>query len=81
LKGTARPPLHTLYYILGKWSAWSLTVAKGKERKRYRYEKMMTPYEKFKSLPEASQYLKPSLTFEKLANRRIYTLCSDSYSD
>ena len=40
--------------------------AKGKERKRYRYEKMMTPYEKFKSLPEASQYLKPSVTFEQL---------------
>lgn len=26
----------------------------------------MTPYEKFKSLPEAAQYLKEGLTFEKL---------------
>lgn len=44
----------------------TITDEKGKERKRYRYEKMMTPYEKLKSLPEASQYLKPGVTFEKL---------------
>jgi len=40
--------------------------AKGKERKEYRYEDMMTPYEKFKSTPEASGYLKDSITFEQL---------------
>lgn len=40
--------------------------AKGRQRKRYRYEDMMTPYDKFKSLPNAAQYLKPTLTFEKL---------------
>lgn len=44
----------------------TITDAKGKERKRYRYEKMMTPYEMFKSLPQASQYLKPGVTFEQL---------------
>ena len=27
---------------------------------------MMTPYEKFKSLPEAAQYLKPGMTFGDL---------------
>ena len=27
---------------------------------------MMTPYEKLKSLPEAAQYLKSEVTFEKL---------------
>jgi hypothetical protein len=27
---------------------------------------MMTPYEKLKSLPEASTYLKPGITFEQL---------------
>jgi len=27
---------------------------------------MMTPYEKFKSLPEAFKYLKPRLSFEQL---------------
>jgi len=27
---------------------------------------MMTPYEKFKSLPDANQYLKEKMTFKKL---------------
>jgi transposase InsO family protein len=44
----------------------TVTDAKGKERKKYRYEQMMTPYEKFKSLPKASQYLKRGVTFKHL---------------
>lgn len=44
----------------------TITDAKGKERKKYRYESMMTPYEKLKSIPEASQYLKESVTLEQL---------------
>ncbi len=44
----------------------TITDAKGKERKKYRYEDMMTPYEKFKSIPEASQYLKDGVTLEQL---------------
>jgi hypothetical protein len=40
--------------------------AKGRVRKRYRYEQMMTPYEKLKSLPDADQYLKADISFEKL---------------
>lgn len=44
----------------------TITDAKGKERKRYRYEEMKTPYEKLKSLPNASQHLKPGVTFEQL---------------
>jgi len=39
---------------------------KGRQRKRYRYEFLMTPYEKFKSLPAAQTYLKPGVTFEDL---------------
>lgn len=39
---------------------------KGKERKKYRYEAMMTPYDKLKSLPNAVGYLKPGITFLKL---------------
>jgi len=39
---------------------------KGRVRKQYRYEQMMTPYEKLKSLPNASQYLKPGITFSQL---------------
>jgi hypothetical protein len=40
--------------------------AKGRQRKRYRYEDLMTPYDKLQSLPNASQYLKPGWTFERL---------------
>ena len=42
------------------------TDKKGKQKKVYRYEDMMTPYEKFKSLACASQYLKSEITFKKL---------------
>jgi len=40
--------------------------AKGKEIKTYPKENYMTPYEKFKSLKDAKQYLKPGLTFMDL---------------
>ncbi len=39
------------------------TDDKGKQRKVYRYENMMTPYDKLKSLPNAKDYLKPSESF------------------
>jgi transposase InsO family protein len=42
------------------------TDPKGKERKVYHYETMMTPYEKLKALPKAEDYLKPGITFEIL---------------
>ena len=54
----------------------TITDAKGKERKTYPYDEMMTPraseslrflvYEKFKSLPNAKDYLKPGIDFEIL---------------
>jgi hypothetical protein len=40
-----------------------ITDAKGKERKKYRYEAMMTPYDKLKTLPDA---IKLGETFELL---------------
>jgi transposase InsO family protein len=40
--------------------------AKGRIRKRYRYNQMMTPYDKLKSLPDANQHLKPGITFDSL---------------
>ena len=46
--------------------------AKGKQKKRYRVEDMMTPYDKLKSLKNAEQHLKPNLSFkwlDTLANR------------
>ena len=39
---------------------------KGRQRRRYRYETMNTPYGKLKSLHSAEQYLKPGITFEQL---------------
>ena len=40
--------------------------AKGRQRRRYRYEHMNTPYEKLKSLPNAAQYLKTGVSFDDL---------------
>ena len=44
----------------------TITDAKGKERKRYHYRDMKTPYEKLKSLPDVRQYLKLGITVEQL---------------
>jgi hypothetical protein len=44
----------------------TLTDKNGKQKKVYRYKEMMTPYEKFRSLSCASQYLKSGITFKKL---------------
>lgn len=52
------------------------TDSKGKERKIYRYENLMTPYEKLKSLPRAKQYLKPGVSFATL--NRIAAETSDN---
>jgi hypothetical protein len=49
---------------------------KGKIRKRYRYQDMMTPYEKFRSLPEAENYLKSGTSLEKLD--ALAAKCSDN---
>ncbi len=40
--------------------------AKGRQRKRYRYEDLMTPYDKLKSLPNAGSSLKPGMSWEQL---------------
>lgn len=39
---------------------------RGRVRKHYHYRDMMTPYDKLKSLPDAEQFLKPGITFQKL---------------
>jgi transposase InsO family protein len=46
--------------------AETITDAKGRQRKRYPYKLMMTPYEKLKSLPKAEQFLKPGIAFAQL---------------
>ncbi|MDQ6965467.1 MAG: hypothetical protein Q9M23_00915, partial [Mariprofundaceae bacterium] len=42
------------------------TDARGKQRKRYRQQDMMTPYDKLKSLPNAKSHLKPGVAFKQL---------------
>jgi transposase InsO family protein len=46
--------------------AETITDAKGRQRKHYPYQLMMTPYEKLKSLDQAEPFLKPGMTFEQL---------------
>ena len=40
--------------------------AKGRVRRRYRHQDLMTPYDRLRSLPGAVRYLKPGITFEQL---------------
>lgn len=49
----------------------SFTDAKGKQRKRYRFETMMTPYEKFSSLDDAQRFLKPGITMKALQTQAM----------
>jgi len=44
----------------------TITDNKGKQRKKYRYEDMMTPYDKLRSLPKPEQYLKTGTTLKQL---------------
>jgi len=39
---------------------------KGKVKKKYPYDKINTPFEKLKTLPDIEKYLRPGVTFEKL---------------
>jgi transposase InsO family protein len=52
------------------------TDKKGRIRKHYRYQDMMTPYEKFRWLPAAEDYLKEGVTMKKLD--AIAAECSDN---
>ena len=52
------------------------TDIKGRIRKRYRYQDMMTPFEKFRSLADAKNYLKQGTTLKKLD--AIAAKCSDN---
>ncbi len=52
--------------------------SRGREKKTYPYKRMNTPYEKFKSLPKAAEFLKLGLSFEIL-DATAYTI-SDNES-
>jgi hypothetical protein len=44
----------------------SVVDPKGKTRKTYPYEEVLTPYEWLKPVPLAGSYLRPGVTLEKL---------------
>jgi transposase InsO family protein len=48
--------------------AVSVIDHRGKVKKTYPYQEMMTPCEKLKSLPRAESYLQPGVTMEKLSD-------------
>lgn len=50
-----------------------------KQTKKYKYKDVFTPYEKFKSLPQAEQYLKPGVTFDDLDQKA--NMMSDTEAD
>ena len=58
--------------------AETITDVKGRSRKRYPYELMMTPYEKLKSLHKSEQFLKPGITFEQLDAQATATSDNDA---
>ena len=58
----------------------TVTDRKGKQRKRYPYKNLMTPYEKLKSLDDAQRYLKPELSFEIL-DRIAYGISDNAAAD
>ena len=57
-----------------------ITDKKGKERKIYPHSWYQTPYEKFKSLPNAEKYLKENITFEKL-DKIAYAMSHTEYAE
>lgn len=58
----------------------TVTDRKGKQRKRYPYKGLMTPYEKLKSLDDAQRYLKPDLSFDIL-DKVAYRISDNAAAD
>ncbi|MFT5392908.1 MAG: transposase InsO family protein [Gammaproteobacteria bacterium] len=54
------------------------TDPKGKQRRRYPYEAMMTPSEKLKPVPNAATYLRHDLTFETVDAQAHQINCNDA---
>lgn len=48
------------------WFPQEVTDARGRVVRRYSPEDLMTPYEKFRSLPDAASFLRPGVTLEQL---------------
>jgi len=58
----------------------TLSDDKGKERKQYPYDKMMTPYQNLKSLDRTGDYLKGTLTF-KILDNEAYKVSDNQAAD
>jgi transposase len=58
----------------------TITDKKGKQRKKYYYKNMMTPYDKFKSISDAKSYLKDEINFE-LLDRKAYAMTDNQSAD
>ena len=58
----------------------TITNKAGKQRKRYPYESLMTPYEKLKSIPAAQACLKPGLSFAIL-DKFAYRISDNAAAD
>ncbi len=54
--------------------------SKGKERKKYPYKNMMTPYDKFKLVTEAEKYLKDDMNFE-IMDRIAFAMTDNQSAD
>ena len=51
------------------WFPRETTDARGRVVRRYSPQDLMTPYEKFRSLPDAASFLRPGVTLEQLARQ------------
>jgi hypothetical protein len=58
----------------------TITDEKGKQRKKYYYKNMMTPYDKLKSISDAKSYLKDEINFE-LLDRKAYAMTDNQSAD
>ena len=67
--------LSTIFEFVG-----ILRDEKGKQHKKYPYKSMMTPYEKFKFLPESEKYLKNGVTFE-IMDKIAYAITDNESAD
>ena len=56
------------------------TDKKGKEIKKYPYKKMMTPYDKLRSLSNAQSYLKEGISFEHM-DKEAYAITDNQSAD
>lgn len=57
-----------------------ITDKRGKQKKTYKQENYQIPYEKFKSLPNAKQYLKENISFEML-DKIAYQMSDNDFAE